>query len=127
MRKLLPEKKFVPGLHQMCFAMELDNQNKVNSFEEIGMLNPFHTKKSAIEATMLVKTFDWQTEIYPDQVIRQLLEAVRTQDKVKPPKTIFIPTKSLCQTMIRALVEFGEKEPLKKLLVRFGLEETEKL
>ena len=76
---------------------------------------------------MLVKTFDFYTEIYPDQVVRQLLEAVRTQERVKPPRTIFLPEKNVCRMIIRALVEFGPKDPFKKLLMRFGLEEREQL
>ena len=39
--------------------MELDRINKVESLEEIGMADPFHTKKSLEESIEYCKTFDF--------------------------------------------------------------------
>ena len=49
-------------------------------------------------------------------------EAIKKLLAVKPPKTIFVPERNITRVMIRGLVKYAEKEPLKKVLDRFGLE-----
>ena len=59
------------------------------------------------------------------------IELPRHEIKEKPdlvcfdhPKLIFVPSQDIIRTMIRALVEWGNKEPENIFLLRFGLLEN---
>jgi hypothetical protein len=86
---------------------ELDRENKYDSFEEIGMTDPFEPKKSMLDAVSNCRTFDFYTEVYPQALIEAMMEAVMNEDSIKPPKCIFLPTRDLSRKMIKALAQYG--------------------
>ena len=67
------------------------------------------------------------SEIYPEQVIKMMAIGIASGEKVKPPKTIFLPEKNVARLMIRALVDYAGHDSLKRVLIRFGLEDEEQL
>jgi hypothetical protein len=55
------------------------------------------------------------------------MEAVKKDSKVKPPKTVFVPTRKLFRIMMRACVKY-RKESHYNFLMRFSLvEDPDKL
>ena len=103
--------------------MDLNLNDKVTSFEDMGMTDPYKSKDSIKNAILHVKTYDFLSEIYPHQTMRLIVLSLKSNEPVKPPGVIFLPAQDLCRKMMRALAEFGKKEDKKKLLLRFGLEE----
>ena len=83
--------------------MELDRENKYDSFEEIGMTDPFKPKTSMLDTISYCRTFDFYTEVYPQAMIEAMMVAMLREDSIQPPKCIFLPTKELSRKMIKAL------------------------
>ena len=54
----------------------MDRENKVSNFYELGMTDPFKTKKSIKDAISEVKTFDFYTEVYPSTVMKCIIIAL---------------------------------------------------
>jgi len=104
-----PMKKHkINKLLEICMKKKMDLYNEVTSFEEIGLTDPFKPRKSMGDTISLVKTFDFYTEVYPNCVMTQALEALKEKKSIKPPKTVFLPSKQLFRKMIRALVKYGD-------------------
>ena len=61
------------------FKTKIDKKNRVHSFEEIGMTDPFRPKASLADAMIQVRNFDFDTKIYKNDI------------EDKPPTMIFIP------------------------------------
>ena len=40
----------------------------------------------------------------------EIVEAIKKQESIKPPKAIFVPEKHLIRHMIRAVVKYGSEE-----------------
>ena len=78
-------------LLQMSYRMDLDRDNRIESFEEIGLADPYKTKESLRDAISICRTFDFYTEVYPDQVMTSIMAAVAS-GSIKPPKCIFVPS-----------------------------------
>ena len=57
--------------------MQMDRHNKVHTFEELGLCDPFHTRKSLKDAHLEIRTFDFYTEVYPSSVMEVILEAIK--------------------------------------------------
>jgi hypothetical protein len=64
------------SLLSVALRMQMDRTNKVSEFYELGMTNPFKTRKSLNDAMSEVKTFDFLTEVYPHSVMKSIMEAV---------------------------------------------------
>lgn len=47
----------------------MDRVHTVSSFDEVGMADPFSTKTSLVDAVKTVKTFDFYTYVYPDEIV----------------------------------------------------------
>ena len=56
--------------------MEIDLTNEIVDFEEIGMLNPFDFKNSLDRCREAIKFFNFSTEVYPDNVVKECLDAI---------------------------------------------------
>jgi hypothetical protein len=106
---------------QVAFRMQMDRINTVSHFYELGMLDPFKTKQSIDAAISEVKTFDFYTEVYPQSVMKSIIEALKNKEKVQPPKCIFVPTKGIIKQMQKALLKFGPNDSEDIFLLRFGL------
>ena len=76
----------------------------MDTFEEIGMADPFDTKSSLAKTLTYVKQFDFYSEVYPNQVMTAVLEACQKKANIHPPKTVFVPTKKLLRKMIRSVL-----------------------
>ena len=102
----------------------MDTTNKIKSFEIIGMVDPFMAKKSMQEAIKGAKKIDFNEPVYPKGVMKAKtnLKLIESGFRPKPPKTIFLPTKRLLRTMIRAALQFSDEET-PQFLLRFGLVE----
>ena len=62
--------------------MSMDRKNKVESFEDIGMTDPFRTRKSLKESILNVQTFDFYTEVYPNQVMNDIIAAIKISSSI---------------------------------------------
>lgn len=87
------------------------------------MADPFSSRKSLSSALSTVKTIDFYTEVY-GPLTKELLEAVRSGQNIKPPKTRFVPSRQLFRKMMRAVVRFGDHGEPTRFLMRFGLVEN---
>jgi hypothetical protein len=56
--------------------MQMDRENKVSKFYELGMTDPFKTRKSIKDAISEVKTFDFYTEVYPTAVMKFIIRSL---------------------------------------------------
>jgi hypothetical protein len=63
----------------------------------------------------------FEVDVYPKDVMSELHEAVEKTGSIKPPKCIFIPTRKMVRTMIRAIYKWGSKDTTEAFLLRFGL------
>ena len=84
------------------------------------MADPFATKATLVDAISHVKTFDFYTYVYPEDVIDQFLEAVTESDNLVLPKCIFVPSQKLCRKIIKATLKFGGENE-SRFFMRFGL------
>ena len=48
-------------------------------------------------------------------------EELKKYGYAKPPKTVFVPSRSVIRKMMRAVLKFGEQDDHDKFLLRFGL------
>jgi hypothetical protein len=99
----------------------MDFKNQIDEFEDVGMLNPFETTQSFVKAHETLKYYNFNTEVYPDTVISELLEATKEHRNIKPPKCIFVPSKKIVRIMIKAMAEFATRDSQECFLLRFGL------
>jgi hypothetical protein len=102
----------------------METKNKVHSFEEVALCDPSCTLKSLENAKETVRIFDFYTEVYPSYIMQAIMEALNNNEKVQPPKCVFIPETEMLRVMIRALVEHGNKDTEEVFLLRFGLVKT---
>ena len=109
------------SIMQVAFRMQMDRTNTVSNFYELGMTDPMKTKESLKDALSEVGTFDFFTEVYPSSVMKSIVESIKNQEKVQPPKCIFMPDKSLLKQMIKGLLKYGAKDTEDIFLLRFGL------
>jgi hypothetical protein len=121
----MPEEKknklFGNAMIELSMRMSMDMKNKVESLEEIGMTDPFRTRKSLKDTISIVRTFDFYTEVYPNQVMSDIIAAIKVSSSIQPPKTMFVPGKKLTRKMIRAICKYGKTEDTEKFFLRFGL------
>jgi hypothetical protein len=94
----------------MSYRMQMDTKNTVQLYYELGMTDPFKMKKSIKDALSEIGTFDFFTEVYPSSVMKSIIEAVKDNTNVQPPKCIFVPDPMLIKQMIKALLKFGTKD-----------------
>ena len=87
------------------------------------MADPFANKKSFVDALSHVKTFSFYTEVY-DQISEEVTEAIQRGENIKPPKTRFVPSRTLIRKMMRAVAKFGNSDDPANFLLRFGLVES---
>ena len=97
----------------------MDFANKITSFEEVLMIDPFK-KKSHREARSIASSYSFETSIYPKSATN-----FEPSSAVKVPKVIFFPDKKVMRTMIRANLKFGKRDKLEEFLLRFGVLEEQ--
>ena len=91
------------------------------SFEEMGMTDPFNQPKSMLDSISEVRTFDFYTTVYPKSLTKEMIEAIKGKKQIDPPKCVFLPTQEIIRTMVRALIRFGNDENSVTFFDRFGL------
>ena len=100
----------------------MDMTNQVQSFERSGMIDPFRNE-SILEAQKIAEEIQFETDVYPESVMNPLRKKVDEdpyKDSFDHPKCIFVPSREITRTIIRAFIEFGS-EPGNAFLLRFGL------
>jgi hypothetical protein len=90
----------------------MDFTNKIDSFNCIGMVDPFEIE-SMTEAILHVKKLDFFSQVYPESVVRLAGD--------KPPKCIWLPYREMVEKIIKAVALYGRKENSEAFLLRFGL------
>ena len=98
-------------------------RHKVENFQDIGMSDPFKPSSTLKKALSIVRSWDFYGEVYPNYIVGELMEAVRKDCNIKPPKTVFLPTRKLFRTMMRACVKY-RKDNHYTFLMRFALVEN---
>ena len=101
------EKKETTGVNiflEVKMRMDMNKEDFVNSFEDIGMANPFD--KKSIQTTIdHCSVFDLSKEVYPHSGLMDYVAAAFSNDTtIKQPKVIFLPGKRLLRKMIRAMI-----------------------
>ena len=102
--------------------MSLDRKNKIFSFEELGLFDPFEDN-SVSKALQEVNQMKFSKEIYPDYIMGPLIRAVHQKNSIQHPKCIFVPDRQVCRKIIKALIRFGDTESSTEFFLRFGLVE----
>ena len=69
-------------LEEIVYRMQFDKEHTINSFEEIGMCNPFKTKKSLEEAKLITRGYDLYYEVYPKFLTSAVKDAFGSGTKV---------------------------------------------
>jgi hypothetical protein len=90
----------------------MDLKNRINSFTELGMCDPFNFDQDLIDAK--AKVSKWKhngLNVYKGVFLDM-------------PKTIFLPKKSILKKIIRAVALFGKTEHRSLFFMRFGLLEN---
>ena len=96
---------------EVQMRMNLETNYIIESFEEVGMTDPFKTRTSLAKVLSTVQNYDFTTQVYS--------EAIMESNKL--PKTVFIPSRQLLRTIIRAAIKFGKKDSAQIFFMRFGL------
>ena len=78
----------------------MDKKNKISTFETIGWAEPHQAQEGS--AITYLKNLNFETNVYPDHLI----------DEKKHPNIVFVPDKSLMQTMILAVTESNDRTEL---------------
>ena len=104
------------ALAKSCLIKSIEKWSTVNSFEELGMIDPFNSQKSAILAFNTMKGV--QLERPADSFWNEL----KPQSN-ENPKTVFIPSPQLLRTMVKSLIIFGQNDTTDSYLMRLGLME----
>jgi hypothetical protein len=75
--------------------MEMDRKNKYNELEDLGMCDPFHMEESFDEAMFRATCLQFEVDLYPNAVMEEAQRVVEEfgEDKLVPPRCIFIPTR----------------------------------
>ena len=68
------------------------------------MADPFNTKVSIARSLAYIENFDFNSEVYPNQIMKAVLEACQKNDNIHAPKTVFIPSTKLLRKMIRCVL-----------------------
>jgi len=113
-------------LVEVKMRMEMDQENRIETFEEIMMADPIDSKKSLNETINTIRTYDFYSEVYPSTIMQPIIDDFENRGSINPPKTVFLPSRSLWRKMIRALVKFGPQDQTNpsKFLLRFALVEN---
>ena len=99
-----------------CSIKNIEKWSTVNSFEELGMIDPFNSEKSAILA------FNTMKGVQLEKPADSFWNVLKPQSK-ENPKTVFIPSPQLLRTMVRSLIIFGQNDTTDSYLMRLGLME----
>ena len=99
---------------------EMDHESRVESFYEVGMVDPFRTKKSLEQTIKEYKKFDFNTETHHKAALKIVYDSLKEGKPIQPPKTVFVPTKKILRQMIRAVAQFGKDNHF-RFLLRFAL------
>ena len=102
-----PEVNDLDGLTAIAFKIEMDLKNTTKSLEEVALMNPMDPKNSLKEAFEEFRILDFYTQVYPEAIVKEFLEAVLKGESIKPPKCIFLPNRDMMRIMIRANFEFA--------------------
>ena len=94
----------------------MDFVNKVQSFEEVQMINPFK-EDSISQMKANLQSWIYSKLVYP----RRCYKFTNDETMIVPPRMIFIPSKSVIRTMVKANLMYGETDTLEQFLLRFGL------
>ena len=94
-----------------CMRIELSRRNKVCSFASIGCCDP-SKEKSHKQALKSMNELMLEDEVYEDMNIGK-----------RPPKCIFIPDKKMVRIMIKAVLNFKDRESHEAFIMKFGLME----
>ena len=92
----------------ITFRQDLDRVNKVETFTEMGMSDPFRPEKTLSEAKSYIEGMT-------------LLSIKENCNYNRTPKTVFIPSRKILRIMIRALIMLGNEEKKNDLFMKFGL------
>ena len=95
-------------------ALDMDRINKVESFEEMAMSDPFAPEKGLSLAKDTVANLVHNVSIYQGHI----------QTELAPPKVIFLLTRELFRKMIKATIIYGGAESSEAFFMRFGLLEN---
>jgi len=98
----------------------MDLKNEQTSFEALLILDP-NNKKSLEECEKVAQEIDFYTNVYPDSVIDPLIYNSKVKRSIIPPKCIFLPSKDMMRTIVKANLKYGKKDNLQEFLLRFGL------
>ena len=83
----------------------MDKENKVQTFEEIGLINPYAVKKSLKNCIKEVASWDFYNNVYKEELLGDLISRVREgESKVPPPKCMFYPEQNLLRIMVKAVL-----------------------
>ena len=56
---------------------------------------------------------DFNADEYSAVMVKELIATIRSGDRIRPPKCVFLPCRKIVRKMVRALVLYNGKEPLK--------------
>jgi hypothetical protein len=96
-----------------AIQQELDRKNRYHDYIELGMCDP-NDPDSYVAAMDYITSLEFDSNIYAGQTLSYL----------KPPKSVFIPTREFARKMMRALIDFGKTDPRDVFFARFGLLEN---
>ena len=80
------------GFLGLTMTLMLDRKNKISRLEDLVMFNPFE-KRTISKCKENIKNIDFSVQLYPDNVMRELVSAVVEQRSIRPPRMMFIPTR----------------------------------
>jgi hypothetical protein len=76
------EKEKGNAILEITYRMNMELYHTVESFEELGLINPFDRKKSLDVADVMLRIYDFYVDVYPEAVIESILEAIKEKKNV---------------------------------------------
>ena len=100
--------------------MMMDRTNTVATFASIGMIDPYEkpAKDALAKAKKTVDEYLWNNDVYPKDTMKA------AHKLLQPPKCIFIPSKKMMRSMVKAVVRKKPDESEFDFLLKFGLVEN---
>ena len=101
----------------------------VNSFAEMGMTDPFAGKDNFYDVFQSIDELSMDNSFYAKNIMEPLEEFQKTGKKPADkglsdnmgPKCVFLPSRKLCITIVRALLHFAKTDLKSDILLKFGL------
>ena len=91
---------------EQLYVYEMETVKRIGSFRSLGMFDPTDSEATLEDALSYIQQIDYRKEVYLNLKM-EACAAAFGPNSVKPPKSIFMPTRKFIRKMMRAMIKYG--------------------